>query len=787
MTPQAKKYKHDEKMKFAPPEPKAAGQGQAVPLSSIPEHARIVETDDLESDGLDFSEILQADRGKHWSNLAIPRGLESRGETIALFMPILAYEEHRPRKKMTKAIGRTRHLRSTFTPKRASTIYSTSLSDEMDKRKKYDTSSVDAYLKVKNLQPLHCRRTLDQYCYYMLDNTEARDRDQVVYKWARKQEDRRKAPEGGRGPNTFGPEDDVFTETQEALFDDDGDDHRKAEMEFRPKNRPVIMVDQLWLWVLPDGTVISSLPNCANPAETYNLKYKLEMSLFDDLNNPIRSADDLTTAILKNCVDFFRREGPCFVKFQDCFQYSISNIAEEEARTYADYENAVKELERKEQGEETSMSTRDYTDTFSRITTETNRLVEIMDIQDELNIVDSVLLTQETVLESLVEHIKDVVTSNSSKTSGDGSKTKTALDYPTHIQEAIQIVKQNRRSVADMVTSAKRVQDDLKQLLDFKQQQSSAWEMRYSRKLAQQGRRQNNIMLMFTVVTIIFLPMSFISSFFAINIDAFPKDPGSGDTSWPLGTISAYLFGISLALSFPLILGACYINRVARMASKRPKKRAGPGGGSTATNTTKEHDSDSSDSDLDSKPHLSRHHHHHHHHHRIRSLSRRESIDSHTIGDTFTEEDENSDYAPLFHHFRFHHRIPLLRRLWKYGTYRVWELEGLDAGLEEFEWDYPLNQFRKMATWPVEEALRRVGLAKLSNRYSDHERAWRSNQEDDETMRQLVREKMEMRGPWEWEGGLLGRRRTGDDGVVVGDGDRLFRRKRRVGDEERMY
>lgn len=197
--------------------------------------------------------------------------------------------------------------------------------------------------------------------------------------------------------------------------------------------------------------------------------------------------------------------------------------AEEEARTYAKYENAVKILERKERGEDTSVSTRDYTDIFSRITTETNRLVEIMDIQDELNIVDSVLLAQKTVLERLVQPVND--TTENDEKGGPAVKTKeTALGASTRIHETIQIVKQNRSSVADMIKSAKRVQDDLKQLLDFKQQQSSAWEMRYSRKLAQQGQDQNNvrpsksrrspvpncpqIMLIFTLVTIVFVSLT---------------------------------------------------------------------------------------------------------------------------------------------------------------------------------------------------------------------------------------------------------------------------------------
>lgn len=36
------------------------------------------------------------------------------------------------------------------------------------------------------------------------------------------------------------------------------------------------------------------------------------------------------------------------------------------------------------------------------------------------------------------------------------------------------------------------------------------------------------------------LPLSFMSAFFAIDVDQFPQDPDSRQTSWPLG----YLCGL---------------------------------------------------------------------------------------------------------------------------------------------------------------------------------------------------------------------------------------------------
>jgi len=128
----------------------------------------------------------------------------------------------------------------------------------------------------------------------------------------------------------------------------------------------------------------------------------------------------------------------------------------------------------------------EYTEKFSRITEETTRLVEAMDIQDELNIINSILVCQETVLNELLRVVEPANDGTGNAVDSDNT-TKTALGSSTRIREAIQIVKQNKASIKDMLTSAERVQNDLKQLLDFKQQQSNAWEMKYSKKLRTGG------------------------------------------------------------------------------------------------------------------------------------------------------------------------------------------------------------------------------------------------------------------------------------------------------------
>jgi hypothetical protein len=84
---------------------------------------------------------------------------------------------------------------------------------EWAREKDREKMLVDAYVKKEH--PLHIRRTLDQSYYYMLDNTRSRDRDQVVSRYG---------------------------------------------VKWKRKEPIVIMVDQLWLWVL-EGNRRATIPN----------------------------------------------------------------------------------------------------------------------------------------------------------------------------------------------------------------------------------------------------------------------------------------------------------------------------------------------------------------------------------------------------------------------------------------------------------------------------------------------------------------------------------------------
>jgi hypothetical protein len=126
-------------------------------------------------------------------------------------MPILGYETHKKRKALSRAFDEAlkqniRRPGSTTSSSNPSAAPSTTPHDGSGPAMQL----IRGYATAPN--PLHCRRTLDRFAYSMLSSTETRDRDQVSYRWG-----------------------------------------KRLRPDLPARDRPIIMVDQLWLWLLEDG------------------------------------------------------------------------------------------------------------------------------------------------------------------------------------------------------------------------------------------------------------------------------------------------------------------------------------------------------------------------------------------------------------------------------------------------------------------------------------------------------------------------------------------------------
>lgn len=171
--------------------------------------------------------------------------------------------------------------------------------------------------------PLHPRRTLDQAYYWTLDRTNARDRDQVVYRSTK--------------PGTFHEYNEKYDEKKGGYWPDhedlpSGQDCHECHANIRKVSR-VVMVDQLWMWILDETTIMTCFPKrygTSKQENDYSSVHKsIRMKLQNMRQNHIQSVFDLALIIIDECSNaFFDRTKTRDRQPQvlDAFSEAIGNV-----------------------------------------------------------------------------------------------------------------------------------------------------------------------------------------------------------------------------------------------------------------------------------------------------------------------------------------------------------------------------------------------------------------------------------------------------------------------------
>ncbi|KAK4158244.1 hypothetical protein C8A00DRAFT_10967, partial [Chaetomidium leptoderma] len=511
----------------------------------------------------------------------------------ALFVPVFGFEKHENRKKLSWAMKNHSH------------------------RGPDDTLNLIHHYFDREKLPLHCRRTLDQFTYHMLDDTEARDNSQVMFKWAKK---------------AWAKKEREQREQREQQDLPPSSSRRPDKGSF-----PVLMIDQLWLWILEDEQiVITSLPNTWEPAEDYNLaRYLIRHELRENDDRPlIKDAMDLANSVIRCSIDFLHRPGPMEVTLYDCFQSSITLIvsvkasrfvpfanvscthlltlvqSESQAQQFNKFKSLVKDLNKDGIDQQTRAK---LTNALFQLTTETRLLAEIMDIQDELKTINEVFLKQRDALKKFAQLLS------------------------------------NDHQQKDMA-------DDESDIIIAEASQRMGGEVRPrgvgTHAASEQCKTHTSIPKCSQPQQ---LPLSFMSSVFAIQVDAFPHNTKTGELDWPLtqvmGLICASCPLVFVGISFGMILFLAflgfYINRISHFFAKHFGRANPPPGGSSETgHQGHDSDTDSDWSDTDGYSEASGSHYNFLH-------------------------PAPPEYAPFLGVWHFHSKIPWVRKLWEYRFYSL--------------------------------------------------------------------------------------------------------------------
>ena len=176
-------------------------------------------------------------------------------------------------------------------------------------------------------------------------------------------------------------------------------------------------------------------------------------------------------------------------------------------------------------------------------------LLELRDIEDELNTIDKLIREQQTCVKDMMTQYKDHI-------HGKG------LNGINFLYDAHQFLTEHKDQVDSMLKGAIAAQKAFKELLDMKQKQANIVEAHLAREQTEVAAEQSRSVMIFTIFTIIFLPLSFFASVFGINSREW-----TGGNYPHLHTIFTYMGSISLAVIIIALLVA--FNKFTRRISQR--------------------------------------------------------------------------------------------------------------------------------------------------------------------------------------------------------------------------
>ncbi|KAJ8128035.1 hypothetical protein O1611_g5601 [Lasiodiplodia mahajangana] len=371
---------------------------------------------------------------------------------------------------------------------------------------------------------LHPRRTLDQFFYPSIYNTADRDADQTLSKWTGNDLDR--------------------------------DGRRRAE-----DDSLLILIDQLWCWVLDDYTIISFFPsNRPEPGS------ELESYKFRDLYMSIRSSMDSCDSVWDLYALLFKEASTYLLASEN--RRSVDLL---ETYRWVNNKKAANQIECFQRFQSSEL----YQARSSDDQDELNLFLEVADIIDELKMIRHLVQQQRAVLNALIGVLRSWhVDANAPKEYGGqvqffnnrlsgGSAVKIEVFSSRNDLEFLENTKLSASRVAGVAKSyviyteetlmrlainLEAIQNDaeytqklLLGLLDLKQKTASLAEARSTTK-------QGGAIMLFTIVTVIFLPLSFFTSFFGQNVSEITGDD-QNPTTWELWKLASTIFENPLSLS----------------------------------------------------------------------------------------------------------------------------------------------------------------------------------------------------------------------------------------------
>ncbi|KKY33487.1 putative ankyrin repeat protein [Diaporthe ampelina] len=409
--------------------------------------------------------------------------------------------------------------------------------------------------------PLNCRRTLDQFGYPSLRDTYARDDDQMLYKLTKKDTPRR--PFVGE---TWSDEQSIQSLVQRysvgtKLLHETIENHKEAassesdsEHEELLRDGNLLMVDQLWLWAIDTTTLTTFFPKReSRPSEgalfqQADLRNSIYNELNGDLTGRCENALDLAAFVALHAVTVLldRSSHPDLEIFR-IFEEAIGiltermtlNLKKFRMQTFKDVDSEEEHLAETSAKSIKKRHRREIEQAERENRENTSALMELRDMEDELRTLMKLFETQTTMLGRMLEIY-----------SGDGLKDITH-NGQGYLHEALARLAEYKTQTTEMLDRVAATRGDYEKLLEMAQRQAQVDDVRWSRLQTELASSQNLSVMIFTIFTVIFLPLSFFTSLFGMNVVEWDRQLPTmafiGEVSLP---ISAFMILATLVAAF---------------------------------------------------------------------------------------------------------------------------------------------------------------------------------------------------------------------------------------------
>ncbi|EAW18527.1 uncharacterized protein NFIA_084790 [Aspergillus fischeri NRRL 181] len=373
--------------------------------------------------------------------------------------------------------------------------------------------------------PIHIRRTLDQFGYPNLRSTAARDDDQMLWKRTRKPIN---------------------------LKDEIGDSVRLESDSSVPdvfEDGKVLMVDQLWLWILDQRTVVTFFPNQEATTSEGRLyeQANLHNSIYNELNGDLarrfETAGDLAALIVQHAVTvLLDRTLHHDLQILRIFEESISILTESVTKSFKRFRSrgfTINPAQHNKTADGRTMTEAERDERDIRVARQNREdlsaLLELRDIMDELGTIMNLLEQQTTTVKTMARYFED---------RGYGK---------IFVEATLARLDEYRNQVQEMRENTILAQKAVENLLDLKQEQANVDESRLARWEAEVTQTQSRSVMVFTIFTVIFLPLSFFTSLFGINVQEWSgteTNPDFRQMFLIAGPSSVAIIVIALLLAF---------------------------------------------------------------------------------------------------------------------------------------------------------------------------------------------------------------------------------------------